>query len=53
MDEHELKRAAEVGLDQREADKRTVERLQALAFRLFCVGLLSALCAWLLGKLFT
>ncbi|MFB0620349.1 hypothetical protein [Streptomyces sp. AGS-58] len=41
MDEHALKRAAEVGLDQREADKRTVERLKAIAFRLISAGLFS------------
>ncbi|MFI0169504.1 hypothetical protein [Streptomyces sp. NPDC017095] len=51
MDEHELKRAANVGLDQREADKRTVERLQRIAFRLFCVGLFFGLCGWLLDTL--
>ncbi|MDO0929873.1 hypothetical protein QQY24_32710 [Streptomyces sp. TG1A-8] len=51
MDEHGLKRASEVGLDQREAGKRTVERLQAIAFRLIGAALFFGLGGWLLGKL--
>lgn len=51
MDEHELKRAADVGLAQREADKRTVERMQTIALRLFCVASFLGLCGWLLNKL--
>ncbi|PKW12461.1 hypothetical protein SAMN05428944_0276 [Streptomyces sp. 1222.5] len=50
IDEHELKRAAEVGLAQREADKRTVERMQAIAFRLFCVAFFFGVCGWLVDK---
>lgn len=51
MDEYELKRAADVGLAQREADKRTVERMQAIAFRLFGIAIVAGLCGWLLEKL--
>lgn len=51
MDEHELKRAADVGLAQREADKRTVERMQTIALRLFCVAFFLGLCGWLLNNL--
>ncbi|MFJ9743120.1 hypothetical protein [Streptomyces sp. NPDC101166] len=51
MDEHELKRATDVGLEQREADKRTVERLQVIGLRLSCVALLFGFCGWLLEKL--
>jgi hypothetical protein len=51
MDEHELKRAADVGLAQREADKRTVERMRTIALRLFCVAFFFSLCGWLLDKI--
>ncbi|AIR96052.1 putative membrane protein [Streptomyces glaucescens] len=51
MDEHELKRAADVGLAQREADKRTVERMRTIALRLSCAGFFFGLCGWLLDKL--
>ncbi|MEV7755864.1 hypothetical protein [Streptomyces griseofuscus] len=51
MDEYELKRAADVGLAQRDADKRTVERMQAIAFRLFGIAIVAGLCGWLLEKL--